>query len=86
MQEIILKARYFEIGLSKSLKIGIFLSSFEPSPFQQTKLENITQKHTEAYVVGYSIEEHHKSPTKRVFWKNYFAKSRNPKRFTQRCL
>ena len=33
MQEIILKARYFERGLSKSLKKGNFLSSFEPSPF-----------------------------------------------------
>ena len=36
MQELILKARYFERGLSKSLKA--FLSSFEPSPFQQAKL------------------------------------------------
>ena len=33
MQEIILKVRYFERGLSKSLKKGNFLSSFEPSPF-----------------------------------------------------
>ena len=40
MQEIILKARYFERGLSKSLKKGNFLSSFEPSPF----LRQIYQK------------------------------------------
>ena len=32
MQEIILKVRYFERGLSRSLKKGIF--SLEPSPFQ----------------------------------------------------
>ena len=38
MQEIILKARYFERGLSKSLKKGNFIFSFTPSPFQQTKL------------------------------------------------
>ena len=38
MEEIILKARYFERGLSKSLKKGNFLSSFRPSPFQWTKL------------------------------------------------
>ena len=34
MQEIILIARYFERGLSKSLKKGTFLS-FEPSPFNR---------------------------------------------------
>ena len=38
MQEIVLKARYFERGLSKRLKKGNFIFSFEPSPFQQTKL------------------------------------------------
>ena len=38
MQEIILKVRYCERGLSKSLEKGNFLFSFEPSPFQQTKL------------------------------------------------
>ena len=34
MQEIILKVRYFEKGLSKSLKKGNFIFPFEPSPFQ----------------------------------------------------
>ena len=38
MQEILLKARYIERGLSKSLKMGNFIFSFEPSLFQQTKL------------------------------------------------
>ena len=38
MQEISLKVRYFERGLSKSLKKGNFIFSFEPSTFQQTKL------------------------------------------------
>ena len=38
MQEIILKVRYFDRGLSKSLRKGNFIFSFEPSPFQQTKL------------------------------------------------
>ena len=33
MQEIILKIRYFERGLSKSLKKVNFIFSFEPSPF-----------------------------------------------------
>ena len=32
MQEIILKVKYFERGLSKSLKKGNFNFSFEPSP------------------------------------------------------
>ena len=32
MQEIILKVKYFERGLSKSLKKGNFIFSFEPSP------------------------------------------------------
>ena len=32
--QIILKVRYFERGLSKSLKQGNFIFSFEPSPFQ----------------------------------------------------
>ena len=35
MQEIILKARYLEIRLSKSLKKGSFLSSLELSPFNR---------------------------------------------------
>ena len=34
MQEIILKVRYFEIGLLKSLKNGNFIFSFELSPFE----------------------------------------------------
>ena len=34
MQESLLKVRYFERGLSKSLKKGNFIFSFEPSPFQ----------------------------------------------------
>ena len=34
MQKIILKLKYFERGLSKSLKKGNFIFSFEPSPFQ----------------------------------------------------
>ena len=38
MHEIILKVRYFEKGLSKSLKKGNFIFSAEPSPFQLTKL------------------------------------------------
>ena len=33
-EEIISKVRYFEIGLSKSLKKGNFIFSFESSPFQ----------------------------------------------------
>ena len=33
MQEILLKTRYFERGLSKSLKKVNFIFSFEPSPF-----------------------------------------------------
>ena len=41
MQEIILKARYFERGLSKSLKKGNFLSSFEPSPFLKFTSANL---------------------------------------------
>ena len=32
MQEILLKIRYFERGLSKSLKMVNFIFSFEPSP------------------------------------------------------
>ena len=35
MQETILKVRYFGRGLSKSLKKGNFLFSFEPSPFHR---------------------------------------------------
>ena len=35
MQEILLKIRYFERGLSKSLKKGKFIFSFEPSPFNR---------------------------------------------------
>ena len=35
MQEITLKARYFERELSKSLKKGNFISSFEPIPFNR---------------------------------------------------
>ena len=35
MQEIILKVKYFERGLSKSLKKGNFIFSFEPSPFNR---------------------------------------------------
>ena len=38
MQEIILKLRYFERGLLKSLKNGNFIFSLELSPFQWTKL------------------------------------------------
>ena len=38
MQEIILKARYFVRGFSKSPKKGNFLSSFKSSLVQQTKL------------------------------------------------
>ena len=38
MHKIILKVQYFERGLSKSLKKGNFIFSFEPSPFQETKL------------------------------------------------
>ena len=34
MQEIILKVRYFERGLSKSLKKGNFIS-FKPSPYSR---------------------------------------------------
>ena len=34
MKESHLKVRYFERGLSKSLKKGNFIFSFEPSPFQ----------------------------------------------------
>ena len=34
MQEIILKVRYFETGLSKSLKKGNLIFSFESNPFQ----------------------------------------------------
>ena len=37
MQKIILKVKYFERGLSKSLKNGNFMFSFEPSPFEQKK-------------------------------------------------
>ena len=33
MQEIVLKVRYFERGLSKSLKKGNFIFSFDPVPF-----------------------------------------------------
>ena len=35
MQDIILKVRYFERGLSKSLKKGNFIFSFEPVPFNR---------------------------------------------------
>ena len=38
MQEIVLKIRYFEKGLSKSLKKVNFIFSIEPSPFLWTKL------------------------------------------------
>ena len=34
MQEIILKVRHFETGLSKTLKKGKFIFSAESSPFQ----------------------------------------------------
>ena len=34
MQEVILKVKYFEGGLSKNLKKDNFIFSFEPSPFQ----------------------------------------------------
>ena len=33
MQEIVLKVRHFERGLSKSLKKGNFIFTFEPSSF-----------------------------------------------------
>ena len=35
MQEIILKVRYFERRLSKSLEKGNFIFSFEPVPFNR---------------------------------------------------
>ena len=35
MQEILLKIRYFERGLSKSLKKVNFIFSIEPSPFNE---------------------------------------------------
>ena len=38
MQEILLKVRYFERGLSKSIKKDNFIFSFEPSPFQWARL------------------------------------------------
>ena len=38
MQEIILKVRYFERELSKSLKKVNFIFSFEPSPFLLDKI------------------------------------------------
>ena len=38
MQEILLKIKYFEKELSKSLRKVNFIFSFEPSPFQWTKL------------------------------------------------
>ena len=38
MQEIILKIKYFERGLSKSLEIVNFIVSFEPSPLKWTRL------------------------------------------------
>ena len=38
MEEIILKVRYFKRGLSKSLKKGNLISSFEPSPFSTDKI------------------------------------------------
>ena len=44
MHEIILKVRYFERGLSKSLKQGNFIFSFERSPFQYTKLSKTKGK------------------------------------------
>ena len=37
MQEILLKVRYFERGLLKSLKKGNFIFSFEPSTFQNSQ-------------------------------------------------
>ena len=39
MQEILLKVRYFERGLSKSLTKVNFVFSFEPSPFQWTNYQ-----------------------------------------------
>ena len=38
MQEILLKIKHFERGLSKTLKKVNFILSFEPSPFKWTKL------------------------------------------------
>ena len=38
MQQIILKTRYFERALSKSLKKANFIFSLEPSPFSWTNL------------------------------------------------
>ena len=38
MQEILLKIKYSERGLSKTLKKVNFIFSFEPSPFKWTKL------------------------------------------------
>ena len=38
MQEILLKIKYFERGLSKTLKKVNFIFSFEPSTFKWTKL------------------------------------------------
>ena len=40
MQEIILKVKYFERGLSKSLKKGNFIFSFESSPFVDKIIKN----------------------------------------------
>ena len=37
-QEILLKIRYFERGLSKTLEKVNFIFSFEPSPFYWTEL------------------------------------------------
>ena len=55
MQEIILKERYFERRLSKSLKKGNFLSSFKPSHFQQTQLSKT--RGLELVTSGYSRYE-----------------------------
>ena len=46
MQEILLKIIYFERELSKSLKKGNFIFSFEPSSFQWTKLSKQKERGT----------------------------------------
>ena len=38
MQKNLLKIKYFESGLPNGIKKGNFIFSFEPSPFQRTKL------------------------------------------------
>ena len=53
MQEILIKVRHFERGLSKSLINGNFIFSFKPSPFQQSKLSK-TKRDLELVTSRYS--------------------------------